>query len=156
MTRLSKLLAPNEGNGGSGAPAPFPAPKTSGQDMAKKQLRILIVDDEHVLAKSQARILNGAGHDCKIASNVSDALEIIRQCGIEVVLTDNDMENRNDGVRLIKQLREEAPQVKTILMSGGIREETWDLLAAESITGVLEKPVSRETLIGTMAKLASE
>jgi DNA-binding NtrC family response regulator len=78
--------------------------------------RILIVDDESDIRKTLATFLKEEGYQCQSAENGEKALELVRQGGIDMVLTDVRMPQM-DGVELMKQVHQSSPETMVILMT---------------------------------------
>lgn len=153
MTMQTRLLMQHEGVSSSGAPAPFPVPKTFGQDMAKvqKKLFILVVDDEPMLLRTWARIVTWAGHSCQQAANGKEALERYSAAKPDLVLSDYHMAGMT-GLELFRELKKTNPDVKMILLSGLITQEEVETCLAEGVKMVLFKPVETEVLIAAIER----
>ncbi len=79
-------------------------------------MKILIVDDETLLAETLARFLAGFGHNCSTAPDVRRAIDFIAQHCPEVVVTDLRLPD-GDGFDVIKHVRKTLPQTRAILMT---------------------------------------
>lgn len=122
-----------------------------------RELRILVVDDDHFVLKSLTRLLE----KCEVkkvitTDNAHDALKILssRMEPIDVVISDLNMPDL-DGVELIRHLGELKQDVSLVLISG---EDSRILQTAESIAkerdihvlGSLGKPVMPDALISLL------
>ena len=85
--------------------------------------RVLIVDDEKLIADTCAEILDGAGFDTKTAYDGWAALEMVREFQPDYLLTDVLMPRMN-GVELAIYVSKMLPAAKVLLFSGqaGISE----------------------------------
>lgn len=83
-------------------------------------VKILIVDDEELIAEEMAEVLADEGFQCYIAHNVDQALSIVRQTpNLALILTDIKMP-QNTGLDLIKTVTEEFGQkIRFIVITGG-------------------------------------
>ncbi len=75
--------------------------------------RILIVDDEPRMAHAIATALERNGYDCRTCANGVEALEVFRQTGADLVVTDRKMPEMS-GDDLLRELRlidEELPVI---------------------------------------------
>ncbi len=81
--------------------------------------RILIVDDDPIVATSLAELLGDDGHDCVTAHDGQEALDVLAdaQRRVELLITDMDMP-RVDGRALLKRLRDEHPGVVPLVLTG--------------------------------------
>jgi CheY-like chemotaxis protein len=85
--------------------------------------RILIVDDEKLVADTCAEILEGAGFDTRTAYGGWPALDAVKAFQPHYLLTDVRMPDMN-GVELAIAVRKMSPSTKILLFSGqaGISE----------------------------------
>jgi DNA-binding response OmpR family regulator len=81
------------------------------------RMRVLVVDDEHLIADTLCAILNEHQFDAIAAHNGLEALEAARNLRPDVVLSDVLMP-RMSGVDLAIQLRNEFPEIRVFLFSG--------------------------------------
>jgi CheY-like chemotaxis protein len=89
---------------------------------------ILLVDDNKLGLSARRSVLEELGHPIATASNGVDALEQFGTRRFDLVVTDYKMP-RMDGLELIVGLREIAPDLPVILISGfvdslGLNEES--------------------------------
>jgi len=113
-------------------------------DSAVKKCRVLVVDDEPLLADSLCQILKMFGYQATVAYGPTQALEFMRTHGpCEVVISDVVMIGDMSGIDLAIQLNTLLPDCKVLLMSGN--NSTAELLKIAQQKGhtfdVLAKPV---------------
>ncbi len=113
--------------------------------------KILIVDDE----KSQRELLGGylkkRGHAIHTAQHGQEALEILRQQAIDLVLTDMRMPEL-DGAELLKQIKALNPNIDVIMMTayGSIEDATEAM--KNGAVDYITKPVDLEQLDLTISR----
>jgi DNA-binding NarL/FixJ family response regulator len=81
-------------------------------------IRVLVCDDHQIVREGIRQILADAG-DIALAgeaANGTDALARVREGGIDVVLLDIAMPQR-DGLDVLKQLRAEVPRLPVLVLS---------------------------------------
>ena len=88
-------------------------------------MKVLIVDDEKVVAESTSEIFRIAGHEPFSATSAREALDIAREVQPEILLTDVVMPGET-GIELAISIRRELPSCKILLISG--QAETSNLL----------------------------
>ncbi len=108
-----------EGNDGSFLPDSLNA---HGKDLASGKLglplrRVLIIDDEKLIANTVVRILNLNGFDAVPAYSGDAALELIDTFCPHIVLTDVRMPGKN-GIEVGNLIRERCPSTRVVLFSG--------------------------------------
>jgi CheY-like chemotaxis protein len=115
--------------------------------------RILVVDDETVLAQLIADALRSAGHTADIAHDGIEALESVHARAYDVVVTDVRMP-RLDGINLYRALSgiDAARRPTCIFMTGdGLNSETAQFLARPGRLS-LEKPFRSDELLQLLSK----
>ena len=105
---------------------------------------VLIVDDEPLIRMYVREVLEDAGYQAKEASNAHDALELINDDGITLVLTDIDMPGAMDGLGLAREVRANWPSIAVIVTSGRRLPHPSEM---PTDTRFLSKPFSEERLI---------
>jgi len=120
-----------------------------GQPLDKaKKVKILVIDDEALIAETVMEILNHEGFEATAASTGADAIDLAKVLRPDIVLSDVIMPGLN-GVETGIKIREILPSCKIILFSG--QAATVDLLEKARQEGhdfdILAKPIKPERLI---------
>lgn len=104
--------------------------------------RVLVVDDESVIADTVAAILNRSGYEAISRYSGMDAIEAIQQRCPDIIVSDVVMPDLN-GIQLAKAARSICPRARIVLFSGNV--DTESLLDDASVEGyffeILPKPV---------------
>lgn len=116
--------------------------------MAKKQKRILIVEDERAMAKALELKLSRSGYEAKAVFNGREALEALRSDGYALVLLDLVMPQM-DGFAVLNQMKAEGIKTPVIVASNLSQEE--DIKKAKSL-GVKDYFVKSNTPISDVVK----
>lgn len=107
--------------------------------------KILVLEDETLLARSMARSLRRAGHECMIAAKAAEGLQVARAARPDVVLLDIRLEDM-DGLEALTHLKEIEPELIVIVITayGSIQNavEAMKLGAVD----YLAKPLDMEEL----------
>jgi DNA-binding response OmpR family regulator len=115
--------------------------------------RVLVADDERVIADTLAMILNQSGFQARVAYTGEKALELAAEFKPEMLISDVIMAGLN-GIDAAIKIREILPSIKILLFSG--QAATADLLEKARNQGyefeILAKPVHPQDLL---AKLRS-
>jgi CheY-like chemotaxis protein len=80
--------------------------------------RVLVVDDVEAIRQAMAIVLENEGHEVVQASDGLDGIRRLREGSIDLLITDVLMPGA-DGIEVIKAVRQHAPTLKVIAMSGG-------------------------------------
>ena len=128
---------------------------SDGAKSAGRRTRVLVVDDDAGVRNFLRMLLELEGYEVATVRNGIEALEVQRSDPAVVVLTDIFMPDA-DGMETIVQLREEFPQTKIIVMSGGGSYRGADYLALAREIGAaksLKKPFAPQDLIDAMREV---
>lgn len=79
--------------------------------------RILLVDDEANFRKTVVDLLKLEGYDVYTAPSGADALSLLKDVSVDIVITDVRMP-RMSGVELLRRLRHSHPDVEVIVLTG--------------------------------------
>jgi CheY-like chemotaxis protein len=119
----------------------------------KKKPKVLVVDDERVIADTLAIILNQHGYDASAVYTGYGAVERARSLSPDLIISDVIMPDMN-GIEAAIRIRQFLPSCKILLFSG--QAATADLLENARAQGhefeILAKPVHPQDLL---AKLRS-
>ena len=121
-------------------------------------LKILIIDDEQVVRVYLQSIVNWEQYDCQVVTtceNGMEALEVMAQQPIDLILTDLEMPKMN-GLQLIEEIRSRGYQTKVIVLSN---HSDYDLSREVMKLGALDYYVKtnvKEADIISMIELVSE
>jgi DNA-binding NtrC family response regulator len=115
--------------------------------------RILIIEDEENLRFSIARALRRAGHEALEAGDAATAWELSRTNEADVVLTDVNLEQEEDGIDLVQRLREEGFEGAVVVMTAYGTVENAVRAMKLGADDYLQKPVSLEELVLLVSRL---
>ena len=121
------------------------------KDGQSSKPRVLVVDDEHVIADTLAIILNQAGFDATAVYTGLGAVERARNEQPDLIISDVIMPDMN-GIEAAIRIREMLPGCKILLFSG--QAATADLLEKARLEGhefeILAKPVHPQDLLAKL------
>jgi DNA-binding response OmpR family regulator len=125
--------------------------KGGDMEQMKTKIRVLVVDDEQIIADTLAIILNQAGFDASPVYTGSDAIEMARSARPDLIISDVVMPDMN-GVEAAIHIRGFLPTCKILLFSG--QAATVDLLENASGRGyefeILAKPIHPKDLLARL------
>lgn len=114
---------------------------------------ILVVDDEENIRNVAEATLSKFGYRTLTAANGAEAVEILLEHSREVsaVLTDLAMP-QNDGLALIREIRQLYPGLDIVVMSGLITQEQSAELTELRVAESLLKPYTAKALLETLSR----
>lgn len=107
--------------------------------------KILIVEDEAILAKSIARSLSRAGYECQIAPSADIGLEITRQQRPDLILLDLRL-GPVDGLSILKEVQDLDPTIAVIVVTAFGSIETAVRAMKLGASDYIQKPLDLEEL----------
>ncbi len=114
-------------------------------------MKIIVIDDEPIIADTLVNILNGEGHQAIATSNGTSALEWATRFRPDLIVSDVVMPGLN-GIDTAKAILKEFPSCRIILFSG--QAASTDLLAGAREQGysfeMLAKPINPDVLLETI------
>ncbi len=121
-------------------------------DSANKP-KVLVADDERVIADTLAMILNQSGFQVRVAYTGEKAVELASEFQPEMLISDVIMAGLN-GIDAAIKIREILPSIKILLFSG--QAATADLLEKARAQGyefeILAKPVHPQDLLARLRR----
>ena len=130
------------------APEPAIAPDTTNStDNAKRQVRVLVVDDEPGLTDLMRSIIEAAGHDVACAESGAVALEMLDVARFDVIITDLRMPDM-DGAALWAAVRDRCPYLaqRMVFVTGDTLSPSAGRFLNENRALVLDKPFTAQDL----------
>ena len=134
----------------------------------KEMAMILIVDDEEDVRIALKQVLERAGYDVSLAATGKEGLDVMKQQGADLVITDVIMPGI-DGITTARTIREKYRDTRIIVMSGGGKAapdayepdaiSTRSYLASASSAGAdctLTKPFDRNEILRVVRSLLEE
>lgn len=116
---------------------------------------ILVVDDEEGIRESVREILSDEGYRVLEASDGTRVLDLIRKERPRLVLLDIWMP-RVDGIGLLKEIKEQEPEVDVIMISGHGNIHTAVTATKLGAFDFIEKPLSLDGLLLTVRRALGE
>ena len=110
-------------------------------------IKILVVEDEYVIAKSIEKYLNATGQ-CEVvtALNVTEAMTLLKIEQFECVLLDINLSSSRDGIWLAGYIKEKI-NIPYIFMTGSLDSRTISRAIETNPYGYLTKPVQKNEIL---------
>jgi signal transduction histidine kinase/ActR/RegA family two-component response regulator len=121
----------------------------------KVKVNILLVDDEPSLLAVTCKILSSSGYNVFCAQDAIEALMILKQESIHILISDVIMPNI-DGYELASIVKEKYPQIKVQIVSGFASSRNTNMVDVSLQKNILQKPVEPEDLLSRVRELAEQ
>jgi DNA-binding NarL/FixJ family response regulator len=109
--------------------------------------RILIIEDDELLASTFQRFLKGAGYKADIAGDYAGGKELLTSGSYSTVFMDINLQGKQTGIDLLREIREINIDTPVIIITGSPEVAT----AAEAVRNAafdyLCKPIEKEQLL---------
>ncbi|RJP29193.1 MAG: response regulator [Candidatus Omnitrophota bacterium] len=113
--------------------------------------KILVVDDEKEINETLSEVLTNRGHQMFSAFDGDEAIKIIKENNIDLVLLDMRMP-KVDGIEVIKAIKQHSPKTRIMVITG--YADTFLQRAKElGVDGFFVKPVRLDAIIKRMREL---
>jgi CheY-like chemotaxis protein len=116
---------------------------------------ILVIDDDDAMRRLIVRTLSADKHKLIEAPNGEDGVKMVGELKPDAVITDILMPQQ-EGIQTIREIREMAPEIKIIAMSGGGSSHNLMFLDVARVFGadaVLAKPFKPGELKDTVTQV---
>ncbi|MBI3371828.1 MAG: response regulator [Betaproteobacteria bacterium] len=107
--------------------------------------KVLVVDDDPVVAKSFDRVLSGKGYAVITAANGDEALNKLRTENYDVVFTDIKMPGMS-GLEVAERVKASQPWLPVVIVTGYGTDAHEARAEAAGVAGFLRKPLSPEMI----------
>ena len=121
--------------------------------------KILVIDDEQDIRDIFKDRLEKAGYNPILAENGEEAISLLRSgdnmINVGVILCDIRMPKVN-GIECIKFLRQQAPGIPIVVITGYPDSDLANKLIAQGIKEYLVKPVDKGKMMDVINKIVAE
>jgi signal transduction histidine kinase len=131
-----------------------PAPHGHDEQPASHAVKVLLLDDEEGVRRGMKALLEESGSDVALAAGVDEALAILKEGPVDVLIADFRLRGADNGLEAIKLMRYIQPDLPAILMTGETAPERLRE-AHDAGIPVIHKPVMPQLLMREIQKLAS-
>ena len=111
-----------------------------------KDMKMMLVDDEERFLSTTKKLLARKGIDVLTATSGPEALEILREHNVHVVILDVKMPGM-DGIATLKQIKRQYPMVEVIMLTGHATAESAVEGLKSGAADYLMKPTHIDELI---------
>jgi putative nucleotidyltransferase with HDIG domain len=117
-------------------------------------IHVLVVDDEEAIRNLTQEGIKRAGYECSIARDGEEALKVLGERNVDVVITDIMMPGLN-GVGLTKIIKEKYDS-DVIIMTGYIEDFSYEMVIGKGASDFIEKPAGIRELIVRLKRVLRE
>jgi putative two-component system response regulator len=116
---------------------------------------VLVVDDEEECRRVIQDFFKMTKHPCKGAANAAEALALLGQGDIDLVVSDIKMDGK-DGVELMQETHRDYPHIPFIIMTGYAPEYSYEAIIEAGASDFIAKPFSLGELKAKICRIQRE
>lgn len=120
----------------------------------KREIAILIVDDEESVRNRCIKLLSREGYKVQGADNGFSALAMITGSHFDIALIDIKMP-RMDGIELTKKIGKVRPETRIVVMTGYPTHQTKCEAERLKVAAYLTKPFNKDELLNVIREISS-
>ncbi|HUK09807.1 MAG TPA: ATP-binding protein [Stellaceae bacterium] len=123
--------------------------------VARKPLKVLLAEDNAPNRMIIQRILELAGHSVVTAADGEEALQLMEQPGIDLVLMDINMPELSgyEAAKLFRMANLDQPRLPILALTADATSQTERLCREAGMDGVLTKPIEAAHLLATIDEI---
>lgn len=116
-----------------------------------RSIKVLIVEDELLIAETIKLYLNERGHTVEgIAISYQEAIQLLKETNPDVILLDVRLYGEKSGIDVANHLRELGKNIPYIIVSSQYHSKIIEEAMYAGASGYITKPISKETLWSTI------
>ena len=118
----------------------------------KRQITILIVEDDQDLRESLAAALRDEGYHMLSAQDADEAIASVKAHKVNIVFMDICLPDMN-GVKVYKAIKKIQPAATTVMMTGFFVQDLVDAAISAGAYDVLYKPFTMDDILKVIGKI---
>ena len=118
----------------------------------KAKQNILVVDDEEIARANMEHVLKKDGYNCRGAENGVEAMRILAEDDIDLIITDLKMDQM-DGLELLHQVNRVSPEIPVMMITGFATVTSAVEALRKGAAHYLGKPVNLDELRRTVKEV---
>ena len=124
--------------------------------LTRRPLKILLAEDNAANRMIIHRILELAGHTCLTANDGEEALQILDQSSVDLVLMDINMPELSgyEAAKLYRMAHLDEPRMPILALTADATSQTERLCREAGMDGVLTKPIEASHLLATIESVS--
>jgi signal transduction histidine kinase len=118
-------------------------------------MKVLAVDDDVRVRAMLQDMIPSLGYECRTAANGREALGVLRENRVSIVVSDIRMPGM-DGIELLKEIMENHPGTDVISLTGHGDEYTFTDMIKAGASDFIAKPFTKDELEAKLSRIVRE
>lgn len=118
-------------------------------------VKILVVDDDALVLEALSLLIDSFGYECFSAENGRQALELLEEKAVDIVVTDVVMPEMG-GMELLKHIKERYTNTDVIVATGFTEESSYSDVIRAGAIDFIKKPFERDELEAKLSRVVRE
>ena len=124
-------------------------------DIAERQVRVLVVDDEASIRNLLEAVLASQGYEVTVACDGDEARLFLEHVTFEVVVADYLMPGRLNGIDVLRFAKRTNPACQVVIITGNHGPEVQEKAIAFGAADYIPKPFGLEVIKKAVANAAA-
>ena len=120
-----------------------------------EEVQVLVVDDDEKMQNMLQKFLIRSDYSVSLAGNGGEALQSLRECNFDIVLSDIRMPEM-DGMELLKQIRERCPETTVIMMTAFGSVDSAVEAMKQGAYDYISKPFKMDEVLIVLSRVVEE
>ena len=116
---------------------------------------ILVIDDDSYVRTLVAKILSQRGYTALPAADAWQAMDLLQEQSIDLIILDLRMPGPVDGEQLLNALHDHGNEVPIIVLSGWV-DDQMSLDPPAGVHSVMKKPIDIDTFPATVSDVLAQ
>ena len=123
-----------------------------------RRLRVLVAEDNRTNRRVLSKILERAGHECAVAANGEEALDILEDKTVDIIFMDVNMPVMSglEAAKMFRFTNLGAPHVPIVALSADVTPETQKACTEAGMDAFQSKPVEAAQLLALIDQMVPE
>ena len=118
-------------------------------------MQILAIDDDTKVREMLSEMLSSFGYECVTASNGREALNMLRENHLPIVISDIRMPGI-DGIQLLTEIKEQYPDTDVISITGYSDNYSFTDMVRNGASDFIAKPFAKDELEAKLSRIIRE
>jgi len=113
-------------------------------------MRVLILEDEVIISRDIAEIIEGEVEDIHVANCYDAAIKLMRQFSFDICLSDINLNEEKTGICFVREITKLYPNIQIVYITAHYDQNTIEKTEGTSPVGFIVKPFTSPQIIAVL------